>query len=582
VVDISLNTKFSSNLGFRYSLRKNMLLTIANSYLRSCENNIIINLNSFINQTGTRHLFDRKYKWKEIPYYVLPVVEISSFKPCRVYDIEVDVNHSFLANGLCVHNCQQRSRRFKSALERSKTDVGNEGFDQNSITPGTIFMDYLSKYIDWYIRKRISESELWSNVEVIFSSDKTPGEGEHNCIQYIRHYGNKEERYCIVGVDADLIMLTLATQVPKFYILREDLYPRRDANGILNEYFCVGMENIRVELVEILRWNSEEHEFDPENAINDFVFFCFMVGNDFLPHIPSVEIMEDGIEIMLDIYKQVGSTHGHLTNKIEGEVKFVPNVLKFFLEHIGGYEQSILENKLRHKNLYFPDPLLESCVSSRDTSGRYILDIQKYRRSYCEKYFFKGNETLSEKEKDDMLVRVCKQYFEGLQWVLSYYTTGVPSWKWFYPFHYCPSASILAENIQHFSFTSYPRTMPFTPFQQLLAVLPPRSANLIPEPLCNLLTENSSELKRYCPDVFDVDVDGKKNDWEGIVILPFIDLEKIRGCYIERKNMVEQRHLQRDVLGRTTIYRYDPEPRFFRSYYGDIQECKVSTSIIDL
>ena len=43
---------------------------------------------------------------------------------------------------------QQRQRRFKSAMESSS----NGGFDSNCITPGTKFMDYLTKYVDWYIR----------------------------------------------------------------------------------------------------------------------------------------------------------------------------------------------------------------------------------------------------------------------------------------------------------------------------------------------------------------------------------------------------------------------------------------------
>jgi 5'-3' exoribonuclease 1 len=50
---------------------------------------------------------------------------------------------------------QQRQRRFRSAKEKDKEDM--ENFDSNSLTPGTKFMDFLTKYIDWYIRKKISE-----------------------------------------------------------------------------------------------------------------------------------------------------------------------------------------------------------------------------------------------------------------------------------------------------------------------------------------------------------------------------------------------------------------------------------------
>ena len=96
-------------------------------------------------------------------------------------------------------------------------ETSNEqSFDSNCITPGTQFMDYLSKYIDWYIKNKISTEEKWQNIEIIFSTEKAPGEGEHKLINYMRYYGDPNDTFCIHGLDADLIMLALGTHLPNF------------------------------------------------------------------------------------------------------------------------------------------------------------------------------------------------------------------------------------------------------------------------------------------------------------------------------------------------------------------------------
>lgn len=50
-----------------------------------------------------------------------------------------------------------------------------------------------------------------------------------------------------------------------------------------------------------------------------------------------------------------------------------------------------------------------------------------------------------------------------------------------------------------------------------------RSKKLLPKPFQELMTDEASPIFDYYPCSFETDLNGKKNDWEAVVLIPFID-----------------------------------------------------------
>ena len=458
---------------------------------------------------------------------------------------------------------QQRKRRFKSCLDsddkddkddKNKDNTSNTGkfdsntsntsgkFDSNCISTGTLFMERLSKYIDSFIQQQIESNPEWKGLEIIISNYSVAGEGEQKCIEHMRK--NSQLSYTVCSPDADLIFLELGLHNLNLYVFRENIFDDIDAS-----FFLVDIGILRQCILKEIKMQDEKDEEKIKVIIEDFIVYCFFIGNDFLPQIPSLNITNDGIENIFLIYPKIIKEHGFISCKSGNNYSLRKEGMKAFLYEMSQIEyQMIINNQKRNQSRY-PDTILKKYISYPIIKGKFrtsglpermlTIDFNKYIIEYNKKKF----------NGVDIKI-VVQEYFKGMTFVLKYYLNKIPSNRWCYPFHYAPFFKDLYAHIDDFDIDfKFEIGDILSPYEQLLAILPGKSAYLLPDKLQYLSTSADSPIIDMFPIDFAVDLEGKKQDYEGIILIPHVNIDRLTTAFKDVENNLSECDKMRNVPG---------------------------------
>uniref|UniRef100_A0AAV1UG39 Uncharacterized protein n=1 Tax=Peronospora matthiolae TaxID=2874970 RepID=A0AAV1UG39_9STRA len=512
---------------------------------------------------------------------------------------------------------QQRSRRFRAGLERQEAiekekhvkiqaddeterPRGSTLFDSNCITPGTAFLSTLSQHLVYFVRRKMKDDPLWARLEVFFSGSEVPGEGEHKIVEFIRHQKMTTDydanvRHCMYGSDADLMLLGLMTHEPHFTLVRETVVWGQQHKQVAakqieeQQWQLVHLSLFREYLMLEMR---VEAPLDGERMLDDFILLTFLLGNDFIPHSPTLEISEEAIPLLLKVYRKLLETHEGSYLTLNGKLINV-KLLQELFQVIGDEEEDILINRAvaekqrsgrrggKRQSIQHDvdaEEVQKAVIALRDDDGvdcppvlvddeerdeeeaeRALLEaldgrestkaLFELEKSDCEVLMLVGSESFQETKwnyyenkygikrgngdaANRDLEHVKKAYMEALVWCLAYYYQGPPSWAWYYPYHYAPMISDLTDIedlIANVKFDEDPSIAgPLLPFEQLMSNLPSSSADLVPKPYRFLMLSPLSPIKHFYPETFAIDTEGKRNAWEGVNLLPFIDVALLK------------------------------------------------------
>ncbi|KAL3283158.1 hypothetical protein HHI36_006310 [Cryptolaemus montrouzieri] len=357
-----------------------------------------------------------------------------------------------------------------------------------------------------------------------------------------------------------------------------------------------------------LKETLKNFKFDIENIIDDWVLMGFLVGNDFIPNLPNLHIASGALPILYKAYMEVlPKLDGYINEggslnlkrfeslmKKLGEIDVqnfdeVRDNLLYMESKTGRKMQPFAKNnsKLRNLETWKPEegedilgPEFLECLEeqrvTRDAGLSALIkateeeyfeeeddfsdcdeneeddeEFENYKRSYY------MNKLEYERVTPQVMKSQAEGYVRAIQWNLHYYYNGVCSWSWFYPHHYAPFVSDIKnfENLE----LNFDIGKPFLPYEQLLAVLPAASKELLPKCYQKLMTEETSPIIKYYPENFDTDLNGKKQEWEAVVLVPFIDedilLESMHLC----KDQLSSDEARRNKHGPMLCYSYTAE-----------------------
>ncbi len=412
---------------------------------------------------------------------------------------------------------QQKNRRYKTHYQ-SKLFNKPVLWDTCAITPGTNFMNNLNHEITKHFQ---------NNKKVLLSLSDIPGEGEHKIFEYIRDNINLEDceniNNIVYGMDADLIMLSLnhLKYSKQIYLYRETPHFIKSLDNSLDpqQTYLINILELANQIYKELsddiclqkdtpQWLIEASE-DIDNSLNnlkingqsfynkidDYIFICFLLGNDFMPHFPAINIRSNGFTVLLELYKNLFNNKKQLIK----DGKIVWANFKLFIGKIAENEEMFLKEiyNLREKQSKKnyrenTDEEKEMKFIATPTWERNIeIFINPFEEGWQHRYY----NSLFDIDiiKDNKAIgNICNNFLQTIQWTYYYYSKECVNWNHCYNYYYPPLLSDLYKCIPYFDSELVLKEDKniIHPHLLLSYVLPVNSLHLLPTNIHNYLLKN--------------------------------------------------------------------------------------------
>jgi 5'-3' exonuclease len=266
-----------------------------------------------------------------------------------------------------------------------------------------------------------------------------------------------------------------------------------------------------------------------------------MLGNDFLPHFPAVNIRTDGIDKLMNAYRAtIGSTRETIINNNRISWKHVRKLVALLAAQEETYISTELKKRTKFEFRNFPENTPDERFMKFNAQPTYDRGMEKIIDPGSSHWRDRYYECLFDVEIDEVREKqIATNYLEGLEWTFNYYTTGCTDWRWCYKYHYPPLLKDLLKHIPYFE-TNYidpKRANPVSQTMQLCYVLPKNNLDLLPEKLAQKLL---ADFPEWYGEDFCFHWAFCKYFWESHAQLPEIDLTELSVFLDKNKGLLVQ------------------------------------------
>ena len=451
---------------------------------------------------------------------------------------------------------QQRQRRYRYLYDKSiklnenseiLVNIKSNGIEEPIIpissielTPGTDYMERIHNLMLNYM-----DSIENQGIKTIYSSYHEEGEGEHKILQYIKKNLKSDDSVIIYGLDADLLFLSLGVGIDRdLYIMRESqVFNNKEVD--LDEY--PEYNYVEISLLHKLIENLE-------TSTPDFIVLCYLIGNDFLPGMLTLDVKKGGLDKIFDAFQKVIHksgieirTSGIITNKLvitksNGEFEINHKLLIEILKELIWTEKYIWKNINRDRFLNQKTvPLderealfLKAKEQKKDSVLKFITGLSdntdclsKVEFSSSKEYYsyYLGINCL---DIDTQIIsKMVQDYVNGIHWCVNYYLDECKSWSWGYNFLVGPLLSdIIAYYPNQNSISINQISRGLNPVEQLILAIPPETYKYVIEKDIIKSMQLNKKIGYMFPISYDLDINIQSKMWKCQVKIPMVEYDE--------------------------------------------------------